>query len=67
MPAPAEEWVPEIDVFERDGKLIIGASVPGMKREDSQVMVEADLLTIKGRCGAATTQSFASCWKAAFG
>ncbi len=48
-PWPAEEWVPEIDVFERDGKLIIRADVPGMKREDFEVTVEADLLTIKGR------------------
>jgi HSP20 family protein len=44
-----EEWLPDIDVFEREGKIVVRADLPGMKREDIQVAVEGDLLTIKGR------------------
>ena len=44
-----EEWLPEIDVFEREGKIVVRADLPGMKREDIQVSVEGDTLTIKGR------------------
>ncbi len=44
-----EEWLPDIDVFERNGKVVVRADLPGMKREDIQVTVEGDLLTIKGR------------------
>jgi HSP20 family protein len=44
-----EEWIPDIDIFERDGKIVLRADLPGMKREDIQVSVEGDLLTIKGR------------------
>lgn len=41
--------MPDIDVFEREGKVVVRADLPGMKREDMQVTVEGDLLTIKGR------------------
>ena len=44
-----EEWLPDIDIFERNGKIVVRADVPGMKREDISVTVEGDLLTIKGR------------------
>ena len=45
----AEEWLPYVDVFEREGKIVVRADVPGIKREDIQVSVEGDMLTIKGR------------------
>jgi len=45
----AEEWLPDVDVFERAGKIVVRADLPGMKREDIQVAVEGDMLTIKGR------------------
>ncbi len=44
-----EVWFPDIDVFEREGKILVRADVPGMRAEDIEVMVEGDLLTIKGR------------------
>jgi len=44
-----EAWFPDIDVFERDGKIVVRADVPGMKAENIEVSVEGDLLTIKGR------------------
>jgi len=45
----AEAWFPDIDVFEREGKVVVRADLPGMKPEDVEVTVEGDLLTIKGR------------------
>ncbi len=42
------EW-PEIDVFEREGKLIMRADVPGLKAENIDVTVEGDLLTVGGK------------------
>jgi HSP20 family protein len=43
-----EAWFPDIDVFEREGKIVVRADVPGMKAEDLEVSVEGDLLLIKG-------------------
>ncbi len=42
------EWAPSVDVLEKDGKTVIRADLPGVKREDVDVSVEGDLLTIKG-------------------
>lgn len=44
-----EAWLPDIDVFEREGKVVVRADVPGMKAENLEVTVDGDLLTIKGR------------------
>jgi len=44
-----EEWMPDIDVFERDGKLVVRADLPGMKREDLEVRVQGETLIVKGR------------------
>jgi HSP20 family protein len=43
------EWMPEMDVFEREGKTIIRIDLPGLKREDIEVAVEADMLVVRGR------------------
>lgn len=42
-------WVPDMDIFEREGKTVVRVDVPGMKREDIDVSVEGDLLVIRGR------------------
>ncbi len=44
----ADEWLPEVDVFERDGKFVVRADLPGMKREDIEVKLDGDVLTIRG-------------------
>jgi len=44
-----EDWMPDIDMFRKDGNVVIRADVPGIKPEDLDVTVEGDLLTIKGR------------------
>lgn len=43
-----ERWLPNIDVFEREGKLIVRADLPGLKREDIEVVLEGDTLVIRG-------------------
>jgi HSP20 family protein len=44
-----EAWLPEIDVFEREGKIVLRADLPGMKTDDIEVTVEGDLLTVSGK------------------
>ncbi len=46
---PALEWEPDVDVFEREGKIVVRADLPGVKREDVEVTVEGDMLVIHGR------------------
>ena len=45
--APAK-FAPRIDVYEKDGKLMVKAELPGAKREDIQVTLEAGDLIITG-------------------
>ena len=42
-------WLPEMDVFEREGKTVVRVDLPGMKREDIEVAVEGDMLIIRGK------------------
>lgn len=41
-------WSPEIDVFEKDNRLITKIDLPGMKKEDVKVEVTDGHLTISG-------------------
>jgi HSP20 family protein len=41
-------WFPEIDVFERDKRLVTKIDLPGMKKEDVKVEVTDGHLTISG-------------------
>ncbi len=41
-------WTPTIDMYEEEGNLIIKAELPGVKKEDVDVMVENHTLTIRG-------------------
>ena len=43
------DWVPRMDAFRREGKIIVLVDLPGMKREDIEVTVEGDILMIRGR------------------
>ncbi len=44
-----EGFLPPIDVFHDDDKVTIRVEVPGVKKEDLDVHVEGDLLTISGK------------------
>jgi HSP20 family protein len=42
------EWAPEIDVFERDNRLVTKVDLPGLKKEDVKVEVTDGHLAISG-------------------
>jgi HSP20 family protein len=42
------EWVPSVDVFRKDGDLIVRAELPGVKPEDVDITVHEGVLTISG-------------------
>jgi HSP20 family protein len=46
-PAPGT-WAPRMDVFEKNGKLVIKTELPGVEREDVEVTLEGADLVIKG-------------------
>lgn len=41
-------WMPKMDVFEKDGELIVKADLPGLKKEDVFVTFEEGHLVLKG-------------------
>jgi hypothetical protein len=42
------EWASAIDIKEEHDKFILQADIPGVKPEDSEVNMEAGVLTVKG-------------------
>jgi HSP20 family protein len=41
-------WIPPVDIYEVDGELVLKAELPDMKREDIDVTVENNTLTVRG-------------------
>lgn len=41
-------WTPAVDIYEVDGALVLKAELPDMRREDIDVNVESNTLTIRG-------------------
>ncbi|ABG03976.1 heat shock protein Hsp20 [Rubrobacter xylanophilus DSM 9941] len=46
--ARTAEWAPAIDVYSKDGDLVIKAELPGMKPEDVDITLQEGVLTISG-------------------
>jgi len=42
-------WSPHIEVSQREGKLLVQADLPGIKREDIDVQIEHDAIVIQGQ------------------
>jgi HSP20 family protein len=45
---PAAVWAPAIEMFQRDGQLVVRADLPGMSPDDVRIEVTDDTLTIEG-------------------
>jgi HSP20 family protein len=41
-------WTPAVDIYEVEGALVLKAELPDLRREDIDVTVENDTLTIRG-------------------
>jgi HSP20 family protein len=41
-------WAPQIEVFQRGNDLVVRADLPGLRKEDIQVDINDDVLTIQG-------------------
>lgn len=48
LPRAAEVWSPNVEVSERDGKLIVTADLPGMSRDDVRVELRDNNLVLEG-------------------
>lgn len=42
------QWAPSIEVFERDSQLVIRADLPGLSKDDVNIELTDDVLTIAG-------------------
>ena len=41
-------WIPAIEVKEKEGKLLVTAELPGVKKEDLKVHIDGDTLVVEG-------------------
>lgn len=41
-------WTPAIEIFERDGRYVVHADLPGLKQENVKVEVNNNVLTLRG-------------------
>ena len=42
------DWKPTVDVFKKDGELIVRAELPGVDRDDIEIDLEGNVLHVKG-------------------
>lgn len=42
------DWSPDLEVLERDGRFVVKADLPGLKKEDVKVNVQEGMLVIEG-------------------
>jgi HSP20 family protein len=47
-PAIETTWIPDLEVFQRDNRLIVRADLPGMKKEDVKVNIQDNMLILEG-------------------
>lgn len=41
-------WVPAVDIYEQDDAYIVKAELPGMKKEDVNITIHQNILTLRG-------------------
>ena len=45
---PAATWSPAVDILEKDHDLVIKAELPGVNKEDLEIRLENNVLTLRG-------------------
>ncbi len=48
MPAEGMTWVPNIEMFDKQDSIVVRAELPGLKRDDINISVTGNILTISG-------------------
>jgi HSP20 family protein len=43
-----ENWLPAVDILEKDGNLVLRAELPGINEKEIDLKLEGNLLTLKG-------------------
>ena len=43
-----DNWIPAVDILEKDGNLILHAELPGMSEKQIDLKLEGNTLTLKG-------------------
>jgi HSP20 family protein len=43
-----DTWYPSVDIHETDGVIVAQAELPGLKKEDIEIEVKENILTLKG-------------------
>jgi HSP20 family protein len=43
-----ENWLPAVDILEKDGEMILRCEIPGMSEKDIDLKLEGNVLTLKG-------------------
>lgn len=41
-------WSPSVDIYESENEIVLEAELPGMQREDFEVSIENNVITLKG-------------------
>lgn len=44
-----QEWLPDVDIYERDEKIVVKMDLPGLKPEDVEITFEGGMLVITGK------------------
>jgi HSP20 family protein len=45
---PQAQWAPPIEIFERDNQLVVRAHLPGLSKDDIEIEITDNMLTIAG-------------------
>jgi len=48
MRRSGENWMPSVDIMEKDGEMILRCEIPGMNEKDIDLKIEGNVLTLKG-------------------
>jgi HSP20 family protein len=46
--AQVDAWSPQVEIFQRDGQLVVRASLPGLNKDDVQVELRDDAIILRG-------------------